>query len=264
MSQVFLPLFLRPVRLIGDAGIPANFALESTPEEEAILLTREVMADPEIRAAIEDIGLPTMRVFSTEAEAEAAGRMVQILRPDSDVLTGRSRDGDGILVVVNPDAFLGEGAPRLEDMRRHADRPHPPALTALVPSWEASESQCEEMRHTPFTSKRADLEAAVIDILASIGNKEVLRDIQSAAEFIPGSYVSYLSISPEDLRGDDYQLVALDAEDSDLQGFLLASSQKIELPEVFSFAMDDVCERIRAERPELLEGDESHDESIEP
>ena len=253
--SVFVPLWFRPESMIGDTRIPSTFMLNPHPDEGAILLTREALDDPEIREGVDAVGSYIMRLFSTRAEAEAAAHMV----PGSNPEIGITRDGDGILLTVESTSSDNPVIVMIEDLRRLSYHGFPPGLEPLSPSWEMTEAACNEAMTAPASTDRHDLEGAIIDILTSLPNKEILRNIQSDTEYIPGAYVSYLSLSPEDLRSDDSALFRQDAADADLQGFLLGSMFKLDLPHALEEAVSDVVRRVREGRPDLID-----DESPKP
>lgn len=253
MPSILIPLFYRPADM--EAGIPSAVTLHAEPDEGAILLTRENFEE-----LLEDLcehGVPRFHLFDMPAEARAAEAM---LMDDSrrsrghEVLaeTGVLRDGEGVVMVVNEDRPITGDRFQVIDHRSEACR----KLEAFG-SWELTEAEIRDIMDPEGAIARHDLAAAIAGKISEMP-VETVQNVQISMENIPGAYVGYLSLSVGDVRGD-YRLEGIEPEalpDAAIHAVLKRSSSKVELPDAFHEAMDDVADRLRSQHPEIFRDDD--------
>jgi hypothetical protein len=249
MSKLLIPLYYRPVNL--DIGIPSNILLEPDPEEGAVLINADSLNA--LRPDLANHDTPRFHIFDTEAEARAAGlalsheagplaRFAQV---------GSLRDGEGVLMIADPDKPIKDDGFAIIDNRSGFCRNR-----TVFGSWELTGPDCDGIMGAPAGLNRPDLASA---IAAKVGllPTELVRDVQIAIERIPGAYVGFVSVSPEEIRRD-FRLDGVDPArlpDALIQPHLDRASAKAELGDALNEAVDAAVERILDAHPDLTDLD---------
>lgn len=252
MSRLLIPLHYRPVNL--ELGIPSNIVLGPDPEEGAVLITADSF--DALRSDLADHDTPRFHVFDTEAEARAASLLLTHQDPTigRNAAVGRLRDGEGVLMIPDPNRPITNDGFEIIDNRSGFCRGR-----TVFGSWELTGPECDAALNAPAGLHRTDLANAVT---AKIGvlPPELVRDVQIALERVPGAYVGFISVSPEEVRAD-YRLEGVDPEklpNELIQPHLDRASAKAELADALNEAVDATVGRILEAHPELT------DESPEP
>lgn len=249
MSRLLIPLHYRPVNL--ELGVPSNIVLEPDPEEGAVLITADSFDT--LRADLADHDTPRFHVFDTEAEARAAYLLLSHLDERLARLAevGTLRDGEGVLMVPDPDRPIGDDGFRIIDNRSGFCRGR-----TVFGSWELTGPECDEVLDAPAGLHRSDLANAIAAKIGSLP-PELVRDVQVALERVPGAYVGFVSVSPEEVRAD-YRLdgVAPDRlPDRLIQPHLDRASAKAELGDALNEAVDATVGRLLEAHPDLIQDD---------
>jgi len=252
MSRLLIPLYYRPVNL--EIGVPSNIVLDPDPGEGAILVCADNVND--LLPDLADHDTPRFHIFDTEAEARAA--YLALSHEDTPLSRsaqlGSLRDGEGILMLADPDQPIKDDGFRIIDNRSGFCRGR-----TLFGSWELTGPECDEVLSAPAGLQRSDLASAIAAKLGALP-AELVRDVQIALERIPGAYVGFVSVSPEEIRGD-YRLDRVDPDrlpDDLIQPHLDRASAKATLGDALNEAVDAAVERLIAAHPDLV------DESPEP
>jgi hypothetical protein len=249
MSRLLIPLHYRPADL--ELGVPSNIVLDPAPEEGVVLIT--VDSFDALRGDLADHDTPRFHVFDTEAEARAAYLLLSHQDPalGRGAEVGRLRDGEGVLMIPDPDRPVTDDGFEIIDNRSGFCRDR-----TVFGSWELTGPDCDEVLHAPAGLHRSDLANAVAAKIASLP-AELVRDVQIALERVPGAYVGFVSVSPEEIRSD-FRIEGVDPEklpDALIQPHLDRASTKAELGHALSEAVEATVERILEAHPDLIQDD---------
>ena len=249
MTRLLIPLHYRPVNL--DLGVPSNIVLDPDPEEGAVLITADSFEG--LRAELADHDTPRFHVFDTEAEARAAYLLLTHQDPEigRNAAVGRLRDGEGVLMIPDPDRPIEDDGFEIIDSRSGFCRGR-----AVFGSWELTGPECDEVLDAPAGLHRSDLANAIAAKIGSLP-PELIRDVQIALERVPGAYVGFVSVSPEEVRAD-YRLIEAGPDrlpDALIQPHLGRASAKAELTEALNEAVDATVGRLLEAHPDLIQDD---------
>jgi hypothetical protein len=247
MSRLLIPLHLRlPAPRSGRSP-----DLTLTAGEGRTLLTRDSF-DAAIKT-FQELDKPRFHVFDTEAEARAA---YLLLSHESERVArtsriGRMRDGEGVLMLSDPEVGIEDDGFEITDNRNGACRQN-----IVYGSWELTGPECDEILNAQAGMHRSDLANAVSGKVGSLP-AELVREVQIALERIPGAYVGFVSVSPEEVRAD-YRLDGISPDrlpDALIQPYLDRASVKAELADAHNEAVDATVERLLEAHPDLIQND---------
>lgn len=252
MSRLVIPLYFRPPPKGRGRARKTQHGITLKGGEGDTLLSAN-----NFNSLIDEIGergQPRFHLFETRMEARAAQALLSYeeirLRGDSsETEVGTLRDGEGVLAIFHKDRPVSDSRFELIDNRLVRER-------EIVGSWGLSAAECAEALSAPAGLGRHDLATAVA-AKVSIAPAELLRDIQIALERVPGAYTGFVSVSPEDIRGD-YRLEGADPAlltDKLIQPLLGRASVKAELGDALNEAVDATVERLLAAHPEIVGGE---------
>ncbi|MCE6959259.1 hypothetical protein LAZ40_09360 [Cereibacter sphaeroides] len=248
--KLIIPLWYRPADI--DAGVPSNIVMRLDDGEEGILITRDTFAQLAEDLAGHD--KPGFHVFDIAAEARAASRL-------RDHETGRGeqtdigilKDGEGVLMVIDQGRPIEDDGFTIEDWRT----PHRDAGT-VYGSWELPQAECEALLAAPFGDAPSGRGAVLAEKIGGMPNPNVLRDVQAALESFSGAYVGFVSVSPEEIRGElrerGYRTDA--CTDDIVQPAILKACQKAEMSDPWNEAIEASIQRLRDRSPEAVVEDD--------
>lgn len=249
MSRLLIPLHYRPVNL--GLGLPSNIVLDPDPEDGAVLITADSFEG--LRADLADHDTPRFHVFDTEVEARAAYLLLthtdQALGRLAEV--GRLRDGEGVLMMPDPERPIEDDGFEIIDNRSGFCRDR-----TVFGSWELTGPDCDEVLDAPAGLHRSDLANAIAAKVGSLP-PELVRDVQIALERVPGAYVGFVSVSPEEVRAD-HRLDGVDPSrvpDDLIQPLLGRASSKAELGDALDEAVEATVGRLLEAHPDLTQDD---------
>ncbi|MCE6958756.1 hypothetical protein LAZ40_06805 [Cereibacter sphaeroides] len=242
-EKIVIPLYYRPAD--PGARTPAGVSLEAL--EGDILITADTYGGL-LAAGLDEVDLPRFIVFDLPSEAVAADFAMGLMSA-SIVPKGREvdvlRDGEGVLML--PDREFRSRI-QIDDARTGI------RTAAIVGSWELPAEECERLMSAAPTASQGR-PGAVARKIADAGNLELLRAVQVRLEREPGALVSFVSLSPDEVR-KDARCAGIDPvrlPDSELQVSLWDSSREFGLDAVvLSDALEATVERIEARNPDLF------------
>lgn len=250
MADIVVPLYCVPIRLKGRRiAEKQTRRLRIRDAEGATLITKGNFHD--ILDDVGEQGLPRFHLFETRAEARSAQLLFEqeekrLRGATSETEIAMLRDGEGVLAIFHKDRPVSAPDFELIDHRLSGER-------EIRGSWALTEAECETALSAPAGQGRPDLALAITAKLGSLP-KELLRDLQIAMERVPGAYVGFVSVSPEDVR-NDYRLEGVDPErltDALIQPFIDRASAKAEMGEAHSEAVEATVERLLEAHPGLI------------
>lgn len=249
MPRLLIPLHYRPVD--PELGVPSNVTLDASPDEGAVLITRDNFED--LLENLGDHDTPRFHIFDSEAEARAAYLLLthQDLALSRLAEVGRLRDGEGVLMLADPGQPIRGDGFAIIDSRSGFCRDR-----TVFGSWELTGPDCDKILDAPAGLHRSDLANAIAAKIAALP-PELVRDVQIAIERVPGAYTGFVAACPDDVRSD-HRLEGVDPArlpDGLIQPFLNRASSKAELGDALSEAIDATIERLLDAHPDLTDPD---------